>query len=496
VGYGGPTWDTAGTLTLGSDNTFDVADTTLDTDGVYDQAWWKFTGTALKRVNITASSYGFLKVYTGASFAAKVEVVAESADPVGATVDTQAVEYHVLLGRGQFDPPLVTYQLTREQAQLTASPWIDDLTEAPEEDNILIVSNGDIIDDNPNPGFSTLFMPEWTFDVIRGGQSRTGNYRLMEMLGGSPITSAMGCAFSHAVNGEQAVVAWNATGEPPDPTPAMCLPLEGAGADAEVGGTLSSTHVELNFQDNSGIPFTASYMEAILAGPSHGIWYLPVRDNLNPWGTLFGSILDTLDPEAHGYPADADVEWETPYVELVRVELTDGDPLTSSSAPFTNRWVLHDPVVAPTWEDGYTTPWKLGIVGTSPMVDPPPERPFLLFDYADGDPEWHELPNSEGWDGHDWNEDYADLEPADSDSLIIAWPTDTPSSTDFNETRLARIAVKFVLRAPRFRFIYEGSPVVRQWPRDDARGVSSAPRLRPPSKTQRIAGGYPGGSNA
>jgi hypothetical protein len=113
VGYGGPTWDTAGTLTLGSDNTFDVADTTLDTDGVYDQAWWKFTGTALKRVNITASSYGFLKVYTGASFAAKVEVVAESADPVGATVDTQAVEYHVLLGRGQFDPPLVTYQLTR-----------------------------------------------------------------------------------------------------------------------------------------------------------------------------------------------------------------------------------------------------------------------------------------------------------------------------------------------------------------------------------------------
>jgi hypothetical protein len=36
--------------------------------------------------------------------------------------------------------------------------------------------------------------------------------------------------------------------------------------------------------------------------------------------------------------------------------------------------------------------------------------------------------------------------------------------------------------------------VVRQWPRDDAYGVSSAPRLWPPPKRNRLAGGYPGGA--
>jgi len=32
--------------------------------------------------------------------------------------------------------------------------------------------------------------------------------------------------------------------------------------------------------------------------------------------------------------------------------------------------------------------------------------------------------------------------------------------------------------------------VTRQYPRDDGRGVSSAPRLYPPVKANRLAGGY------
>lgn len=40
------------------------------------------------------------------------------------------------------------------------------------------------------------------------------------------------------------------------------------------------------------------------------------------------------------------------------------------------------------------------------------------------------------------------------------------------------------------------SNVVRQWPRDDAQGVSSSPRIWPASKSARMAGGYPGGAGA
>jgi len=54
------------------------------------------------------------------------------------------------------------------------------------------------------------------------------------------------------------------------------------------------------------------------------------------------------------------------------------------------------------------------------------------------------------------------------------------------------------------RHIWIGQPtlppvvttVVRQWPRDNTEGVSSAPRIWPPSRSNRLVGGYPGGSRA
>jgi hypothetical protein len=38
---------------------------------------------------------------------------------------------------------------------------------------------------------------------------------------------------------------------------------------------------------------------------------------------------------------------------------------------------------------------------------------------------------------------------------------------------------------------WDGGPAVRLYPRDDGRGMSSAPRLWPPQKNRRIIGGYP-----
>jgi len=45
----------------------------------------------------------------------------------------------------------------------------------------------------------------------------------------------------------------------------------------------------------------------------------------------------------------------------------------------------------------------------------------------------------------------------------------------------------------RFREVYiawRGSDVIRRYPRDDGRGMSSAPRLFPPTKANRVFGGY------
>lgn len=42
----------------------------------------------------------------------------------------------------------------------------------------------------------------------------------------------------------------------------------------------------------------------------------------------------------------------------------------------------------------------------------------------------------------------------------------------------------------RIRYLVNSRPVVRQWPRDDGRGWSSAPRLYPPTKATRAVGGY------
>lgn len=47
------------------------------------------------------------------------------------------------------------------------------------------------------------------------------------------------------------------------------------------------------------------------------------------------------------------------------------------------------------------------------------------------------------------------------------------------------------------RITYEAATVVRQYPRDDGRGLEIGPaRLWPPSQSRRLAGGYPGGSGA
>lgn len=80
--------------------------------------------------------------------------------------------------------------------------------------------------------------------------------------------------------------------------------------------------------------------------------------------------------------------------------------------------------------------------------------------------------------------------------LLSAPPPDGYSVHLGAERSQLTFAARSFWRAPLLRWGREATTVVRQYPRDDARGVSSAPRLWPPSKSRRLAGGYPGGSGA
>jgi hypothetical protein len=461
VGYGGATWDTAGTLTVGSDNTFAVADSTTDADGVYDQGWWTFTApTAYARITLTAASYGFLKVYTGASFAAKVEVdyLSQDGDPAQAIFDpTPDVEYHVLMGRGQFDPPLVTYVITWAATSLTTSPWYNTLQDDP--DNYLIVTDGDLRLANPNPDYAGVgapinSRPEWMNLIVNSSQGREGEYRAVETVLGSDVHGAASCVISHAEVGDEDVQNWNTLTTGTDNGAPTCRTIP-TGA-AETAGAKATTGISLDY--TPGAPFDAPTLTAAYHGPSYGLLFLPVRDNLPPWGALVDPVLN---PEDYGYPADATLQWEDPTPDLLGVELADGDPIPTGTADITNQWVLNS-AKGPVWQFGFSGNWLMGDIDT-----PGPVEPYLAFTYGDGnddpeDVEWHEVPDAEGWDGHDWHEDHTPVvEATGADGVVVAWPASggvLNEGDDFQ--RDARIAVKFVLQARRFRFVYEGTNVV------------------------------------
>lgn len=478
---GGATWDTAGTLTLGGSNTFDVADTT-DEPPLYDLAWWTFTPGVPGLLTLSPDDYATI-IYHGTD-AARVQDFPLSGYG-NAWLLTEGVEYRILASRGEFDSPpdSGTYEIAAASQRWTASAWNDSLQNDP--DNILIITPGALVDANPNPGFSSSFMPEWTEDVIRRGQRRRGDYYAQQTLDVPQVydpIDAFSCVMSHADFGEDDHQLWNtSTTDPGDNGPPNCriLPTLPALADASTETVL--TGYSLDYSPGGMISATA---EAVVSGPSWFLWFLPVRDNIQPWGTLFGF---SLSPEDYGYPADAVLEWEggDGPADLLGIELADADPLDTGAAPFKHQWALNTRW-APRWEAGYSTEWWLGPISDAPTL-PIANRPHMLWDYEDGGPpdgDWQPVEDSAGWDGHDWTEDYetvVDEAPTETDGVVVAWPY-TQSIVEFDDERLARIAVKFLLQAKRFRFVYPGGPIpprrIRQRSDGATHGARSANRSR------------------
>lgn len=334
------------------------------------------------------------------------------------------------------------------------SDWHDDL--ADHDGNELIITPGAAIDLNPAPAYSSGSVPDWFAYAYRPGLSRLGDYTAQQVLDGDDVIGAVDCVISHADNGDQGNQSWNATGGGTDPSPAVCLPL-GTGVAEATSGT-ASTSIEVGHNPTIGLVAGSTFAE--MRGPSWGLWLGVPKDALSPFGTLFNSaFLTAIDPTTYGYPADATLVWEQAYPTLLRVELGDGDPVATSTAAHANRWLIRDHPIIPQWVDGNTEPWLLG------KADDPgsPTADYLAFTYDEGNEttgEWH-LYYEGDWNPA-WTPNYTGTgaDPATADLVVVAWPIEYTlpgdiTSSDFESTRPARIAVKYVLQASRFKFVWD-----------------------------------------
>lgn len=478
MSVGGATWDTAGTLELGSDNTFTVADATEDQPDVslLDSAWWKFTPPATARVTLAHSDGSVVAIYTGAEYAAREDVAVDFDGDSPVFVAQASVEYHVLVGHNEFDMP-ETYQLTWTQEALAVSAWISTLRDR--DDNQLVISSQAFeLQATLNP---PAFREDrdWYHLVIDSinPPGREGLYTVLETLGGPPIESMADCLFAHAVNGEQGGLGGLEEG---DPCPEL---LGGVPAEWAANGT---SGWELDCVSDPGGIADAGLAQVTMF--SRGIYLRPVRDFLNP-----GGVLDA-DATADGYPDAIGIEWESPHVDLVKVEITGDYPSRPADGFGDGELIaaLRDKI-QPNHVGGSWTPFWLGVPGEWNEED---GHPYVRFSYRDGEPEWTEVTGvTEGDDG--WADtgsyDAAGTYPPDEVAIAgcaEAWNevmVANPSSGGVG----ADIALRFTLRAPRYRWIYEGlPPVTRQWPRRaDGRGLSAATSSEPTPKAGRIVGG-------
>jgi hypothetical protein len=439
VAAGGATFGTAGVLDLGGSNMFTVADA-VESDYFDDQAWWTFTVTASQVVDLVSSPGSAFALYHG-TVEADLELVsaitADGSEAGGTTANylLPPGTYYLLVGTWGGASP-TTYQVTYAPRTAAASAWSSDLRDDPT--NIVTIVDVDA---------------DWQNDVIRPGSYRKGDYSIIEDFGGPWGTQAETCAISHALFGDQNVGAYTWDD--------VCPALTPGPADLEIVG---SSSVSYSFFSHTGLPLTADTAHMEVSTVSWGIWLKPVEENLTPNG-----VLPAPDPVDYGCPADAVIEWESPVVELIGLEIADragslGDDPNSVYA------VNYDK--QPGYAGGAFTAWQKGLLPGGPL-DPPA--------WADGPEDISVTFASEGVDEVDKTRYPLDV-PADgfasltqdytNDSFdygVIAGPAEAFGIGTITADRTAAVGITIhvQVRSPRFRFIYDGpleTPPRRGWP--------------------------------
>jgi hypothetical protein len=443
MSYGGATWDTAGTLTVGAGNTFDVVDATEDGDVLFEVGWWKFTPATDARVALDTNVFAI--VFTGADEASKVNVPPIDLTGSGGPVvwAHAGVEYHVQVGRHDTGPFVDTYTVDYSTTTLTRSPWNDSLRS--EEGNVLVVGFGDLLDSNPAGYTSPLDWFTQVIDIRSGGRSGSGSALEAEV----HVSEAASCIWHHAANGD--TLSLGAL------HPGWTCPLLPTGP-GEYGGT-GIVNYSLDAVDTPGGP--ADSATAHLNLDSRALYFLPVRDNLQPNGVLpFPNKTDD------GYPDAIGIEWDEPYVDVEQVEATveSTDGLTaflrSGQAPSNtgSEW----------------TPWRYGAVDGDIQL-----FPGGWADISD------RLAGDGTWDG------LAEYDPgpfpADEVALLAPLAALSQPANPSSGSSSGQPALRFTLRARRYRWVYEQTtrvvPPRRIRQRGDgltggARGIKTGARTR------------------
>jgi hypothetical protein len=414
VGYGGATWDTAGTLTLDADNTFDIADT-VDEPPLIEPAWWTYTPTV---PGVLALDGDFLiRVYRGTDDD-RIQHFAPFG--VGGWILTEGVEYHILAYRGVADDPpeFDAYQITASYTQWATSPWFTDLQE--NDENWVYVPAGN----ETRGGFDEA----WMLDCVRTGSRRLGSYWLQEELGGPWGTDARDCAIAHAIHGDQdGAIIWDDT----------CPSIVDGAADLEVIGNSS---VSYHYSDDVPPPLVADTAIMSVRTVAYGIWLKPVELNSHPWG-----YLNTPNPVDYGYPSDAQVVWEDDHPTTWKVEVADaaGTEGVDPDSRYAVNYSRQPEFGAGTWGA-----WTKGALPGSPAGDT-----YALFasEPVDlPDKTWTELEVPDTITEDYLNDTY--------DYGVAAGPAEAFNERTLNASRTAATAVvaRVYVRASRFRFVYDG----------------------------------------
>lgn len=329
--------------------------------------------------------------------------------------------------------------------------WIDRYQDR--EDNYVVVSQGDLAQPAEyfDPG---EFIPAWYDDVLALTFQRIGDFRAQKPLGGPAIyPDALAWVNEQARFGYSAIShTWDGT--TPDPLP---------GVEAEDLGTGVSVGWFRGHEEEGEVGIgTPEAVEAAHTIAGTVLWVAAVKPNLDPQGGLVAP-----NPLDDGLPLEAEIEWESDFPDLIGVAFT-GDEIgraAGGSGAMPVHYIAHS-TRDPQRDTGAWLPpsynqWETGV----PLIGSEPAEFIDEWDYTDGDPVWQEQDISghgvTGWDG--WALlPYGGEAPGVTpfhDAIVVHMAVDTWAGTLTpalgSETRAARLAVRFQLRAPRFRWRYE-----------------------------------------
>lgn len=353
---------------------------------------------------------------------------------------------------------------------MPTSDWNDSLQTDP--DNYLIVTQSDLLFENPNPLYAEI-PPEWFDDIIKTlPWGRTGSYGVTGVLGGQDPISADACVWGHVAFGDNGNQLWNGSGDDADDTSdPVCRTMFPGMADPSLAG--AAVGWSLTYSPQEGL--VAPFMEGEEHLRAQATWLLAVRSHLGKFGALY--VPSGLNPEDDGAPPEAVLQWEND-LELVKVEMAGDSPARQTSASCS--FYVNDALIPPQPEGGEDpVPWPKGGFGAADDTG----RTYREFLYDAVGEDWVELDEITSWD---------DLQPLDGDlpDHTIGLQKNGAGEIDGSGDSSAHVAIKYTFRSPRYRWVWGDLAVVRQYPRDDGRGLSSAPRLYPPTKARRLVGGY------